>query len=62
MADTRPDWLKAAAYEMDFVKNSLKSALNANYTARTKMKKALEDLTVLGKNLDEHLGTGEDDG
>lgn len=52
--DDRPDWLKAAAYEMMFIKEALNKALEAVKMSENRIKYALEEADNLAQNIDKN--------
>ncbi len=55
MSDNRPDWLKAAAYEMDFARTELNEIKKLQKRSNERMIVALDWLQKLGENLDKHI-------
>ena len=54
-ADLRPDWVKAAAYEMDFLRKELAMAKEHLKAIDERLDNVLKWATELAENLDKHV-------
>ncbi len=52
--DNRPDWLKAAAYELKFFREQMEDGKKALKLAEYRLNNATDWIEKLAKNLDEH--------